>query len=109
NTVIDEFRRDRNRKEHETMELPIEENHNASAVNDHLREIEAEAFERMLQSLPPMSRNVFNLFAIDGYSHAEIAEMLTISTGTSKWHVSNARQLLQKALIEHASHKATVR
>ena len=91
------------------MDMPLEDDHNASTANDHLREIEAEAFERMLQCLPPMSRNVFNLFAIDGYSHAEIAEMLMISTGTSKWHVSNARQILQKALIEHASHKATVR
>ncbi len=49
----------------------------------------------MLKELPPMTRNVFNLFAIDGYSHQEIGEILNISDGTSKWHVSNARKKLK--------------
>ncbi len=51
---------------------------------------------RMVKELPPMTRNVFNLFAIDGYSHQEIGEILDISDGTSKWHVSNARKKLKR-------------
>ena len=47
-----------------------------------------------------MSRNFFNLFAIDGFAHAEIAQMLGISEGTSKWHVSHARSILQQAIAE---------
>ncbi|MBK8969058.1 MAG: hypothetical protein IPM36_20765 [Lewinellaceae bacterium] len=38
---------------------------------------------------------MFNLFALDGYSHAEISSMLDISEGTSKWHVSFARGQLR--------------
>jgi len=48
-----------------------------------------------LQRLPPMTQKVFNLFAIDGFSHHEISDMLGMSEGTSKWHVSNARAQLQ--------------
>ncbi len=64
--------------------------------------MEAEAFAALLDRVPPMSRNVFNLHAIDGYAHAEIAELLQISEGTSKWHVANARAILQKAIAQQA-------
>jgi RNA polymerase sigma-70 factor (ECF subfamily) len=47
---------------------------------------------------------VFNLFAIDGYSHTEIVEQLNIPLGTSKWHVSNARKLM-KEYIENTENK----
>lgn len=49
--------------------------------------------------LPPSSAKVFRLFFEEGYTHEEIAELLNISSGTSKWHVANAKQLLRK-LIE---------
>ena len=58
----------------------------------------------MQNKLPDMSDTVFNLFAIDGYSHKEIAEKLSISIGTSKWHVSEARKRL-KELLEQAQTK----
>ncbi|MBK9017697.1 MAG: sigma-70 family RNA polymerase sigma factor [Saprospiraceae bacterium] len=53
----------------------------------------------MIRSLPPMSQKVFNLFAIDGYGHLEIGELLGISDGTSKWHLSFARQRLREMLV----------
>src|SRR6056297_2029339 len=43
-----------------------------------------------LNSLPHTTRRVFILYAVNGYKHREIAEILTISSGTSKWHVSQA-------------------
>lgn len=52
----------------------------------------------LIQELPPGCRAVFNLFAIEGYSHPEIAEMLDISEGTSKSQYSRARALLQHKL-----------
>lgn len=55
---------------------------------------------RYLQTLPPMTRMVFNLFAIEGYSHAEISAQLQISTGTSQWHVSFARKTLSHLLAQ---------
>lgn len=111
NTVIDGFRKERGRREMElVMDAP--DNGQAALANDYLRTMEAEAFARLLDGVPPMSRNVFNLHAIDGYGHAEIAEMLGISEGTSKWHVSNARSILQKAIARAAvasTPKTTVR
>jgi RNA polymerase sigma factor (sigma-70 family) len=51
-----------------------------------------------VRALPPVSQSVFKLYAIEGYSHAEIAENLNISEGTSKWHLSTARQKLRDHL-----------
>ncbi|ADB41646.1 RNA polymerase sigma factor [Spirosoma linguale] len=53
---------------------------------------------RMVNQMPDGYRTVFNLYAIEGYSHAEIAEMLGISEGTSKSQLSRARLLLQTNL-----------
>jgi RNA polymerase sigma factor (sigma-70 family) len=50
----------------------------------------------MIQSLPDGYRMVFNLYAIEGFSHKEIAEQLNISEGTSKSQLSRARMLLQQ-------------
>lgn len=50
----------------------------------------------LILELPPPFRIVFNLYAIDGYSHAEISKMLNIPIGTSKSNLSRARAILQK-------------
>jgi len=55
---------------------------------------------KLIQGLPVGYRTVFNLFAIEGYSHKEIAEKLKISENTSKSQLSRARMLLQKQLLE---------
>ena len=54
---------------------------------------------KMIQSLPYGSRTIFNLRAIEGYSHIEIANMLNISEGTSKSQYSRARGQLQKMIL----------
>jgi RNA polymerase sigma factor (sigma-70 family) len=53
---------------------------------------------KIIQTLPAGFRAVFNMFAIEGYSHKEIAEQLHISEGTSKSQYSRARAYLQKLL-----------
>lgn len=53
---------------------------------------------RLVNQLPDGYRSVFNLYAIEGYAHAEIAEMLGISEGTSKSQLSRARTMLQANL-----------
>lgn len=53
---------------------------------------------QIIGALPERSRQVFNLYAVEGYSHKEIADQLEISEGTSKWHLSNARDQLKKLL-----------
>lgn len=52
----------------------------------------------IIQRLPPTYRIVFNLYAIDGYSHEEIAQMIGISASTSRSNLHKARQKLQQML-----------
>ena len=54
----------------------------------------------MIRKLPAATQTVFNLFIIEGYSHKEIARLLKISEGTTKWHVSDARKKLQTIINE---------
>ena len=49
----------------------------------------------IIRGLPPKYRMVFNLYAIEGYKHREIAKMLDITVGTSKSQLSKARKMLQ--------------
>lgn len=62
--------------------------------------LEAEDLMKLIEGLPTGYRVVFNLYAIDGYSHQEIAEQLGINENTSKSQLSRARVLLQKRLLE---------
>ncbi len=56
----------------------------------------AEELLKIIQGLSPKYRAVFNLYAIEGYSHKEISEMLDITEGTSKSNLSRARIILQE-------------
>ena len=58
-----------------------------------------------VNQLPEHHRLVFNMYVIDGYSHAQIAEELNISENTSKSHLMRARKRLQEILTEEAQHK----
>lgn len=62
--------------------------------------LQAEDLMKMIEALPSGYRIVFNLYAIDGYSHKEIADQLGISENTSKSQLSRARAALQKSLLE---------
>ena len=54
-----------------------------------------------IQELPDRYRMVFNLYALDDYSHKEISEMLDISTGTSKSNLARARMILKEKIETH--------
>lgn len=74
------------------------ENTVISVSNSGLENIEFKELVKLIQSLPVMTRTVFNLFVFEGYNHAEIAAQFKISEKTSQWHVHQARSLLQKKL-----------
>jgi RNA polymerase sigma-70 factor (ECF subfamily) len=89
-------------RKNKTMYLEVdienaEYHHNLSCSSDHL---EAEDLMRMVCKLPLGYRTVFNLYAVEGYSHIEISELLGISEGTSKSQLSRARALLQKSFLK---------
>lgn len=83
----------------------LDEKHNvpASVVSSTaIAELTAGELLRLVQDLSPQYRLVFNLYAIEGYSHKEIAKNLGISEGTSKSNLSRARSILQKRVEEIA-------
>lgn len=65
---------------------------------DFASNLDAQTLLGYLQRLPPGYRAVFNLYAIDGFSHEEIAEKLGITIGTSKSQLFKAREYLKKIL-----------
>jgi RNA polymerase sigma factor (sigma-70 family) len=71
-----------------------------SEINKALERFDIRRIAMHIEKLPPASRQVFNLFIIDGYSHKEIAGLLGISEGTSKWHLNFAREKLKEMLVE---------
>ncbi len=70
---------------------------NGNVLND----LYFEDIVKLVDMLPNSSREVFWMYAIEGYAHAEIAKRLNISEGTSKWHLSMARQKLRELLQFH--------
>ena len=80
------------------QELPIEEAHVEPDFDWADAALNETDLLRLVNQLPDGYRTVFNLYAIEGYSHAEIAETLNISEGTSKSQLSRARSLLQVSL-----------
>ncbi len=62
--------------------------------------LEADDLLRLVALLPDGYRTVFNMYAIEGYSHAEIAALTGISEGTSKSQLSRARAWLQQKISE---------
>jgi len=65
-----------------------------------LQQMQATDITRLIEKLPTGYRTVFNLFVIEGYSHKEIAEMLSISENTSKSQLKKARNHLINSINE---------
>ncbi|SEW55833.1 RNA polymerase sigma factor [Chitinophaga arvensicola] len=77
--------------EQDTEEVPF-------VNNSIIEKTDAAAILQLVRQLPRATHAVFVLYAIDGYSHREIASQLNISEGTSKWHLSEARKILQQKI-----------
>lgn len=110
NTIIDNFRKNRKVKElieHRDFASSPPPQTDRFDWNIADQQFDAEQIEALIRSLPPMSQKVFNLYAIDGYSHREVSEQLGISVGTSKWHLSSARKRLQEMLRNLSNNSAT--
>ena len=103
-SIIDEFRsQQKHYQQHvyygqlsQEMDWPSEE------VNHLAEETDLDHLLAVINRLSPMDKQVFNLFAIDGFGHKEIATMLNISEGTSKWHVHEARKKIKEALMKES-------
>ena len=98
NTAIDHFRKFKN------VFSMSESNVESEMIESNLTDYDAHAqlneqeLLRAINNLSPAYKLVFNLYAIEGYSHKEIADKLDINIGTSKSNLAKARMNLQKEL-----------
>lgn len=97
NTALD-FIRKRNRLKERELLIDVE----VGGYDDtpYLKDISAEELMECISELPDTLRTVFNLYAVEGYSHKEIADMLQMPESTSRSFFFRARQLLQKRVIQ---------
>ncbi len=100
NTLIDEYRKKKiqttyyvNKETERELDYYAE-----SSQNEAESDFGCDAIMKMLKEIPTSSAQVFNLYVIDGYNHREIGELLQMSEGTSKWHLSTARKLMREKL-----------
>jgi RNA polymerase sigma-70 factor (ECF subfamily) len=94
NTALEKYRSKHNLYRIDDIDEIAEPN--AEPDNEDYAGLEAIDLLEIIRELPPKYRMVFNLFAIEGYSHKEIGKMVNISEGTSKSNLSRARVILQR-------------
>ena len=92
NTALDTLRKQKAIRDREM--LP-EEKEEPGIDNEALSKLSSDELLALIHRLPTTTRLVFNLYVVDGYAHREIAAMLSISEGTSRWHLNDARRQLK--------------
>lgn len=93
-TAIDSLRRGAKQPD----EVEMKEVYDPPIGAEVVERMSAEEILFLLKQLPPTTRAVFQLYVQEGYNHREIGELLNISEGTSKWHLSEARKYLSNSL-----------
>jgi RNA polymerase sigma-70 factor (ECF subfamily) len=75
-----------------------EEEEQPGVDNEAIAKLSGDELLGIIRQLPATTRTVFNLYIVDGYAHREIAALLSISEGTSRWHLNDARRQLKMIL-----------
>ncbi|HLP54138.1 MAG TPA: sigma-70 family RNA polymerase sigma factor [Fluviicola sp.] len=102
NTALESYRKRKSVKQQLVTALDLKDLHPATD-DGIIEQLHAEELVKKIQQLPPGYRAVFNLYAVEGYSHPEIGELLGISEGTSKSQYSRARLMLRTLIDEESS------
>jgi RNA polymerase sigma-70 factor (ECF subfamily) len=106
NEIINDFRK--NKKYKELFNFESDETASNEIIHAEMdMQMEAEQLQMLLNKLPPATRLVFNLYAIDGYETKEICEQLDLSYETVKWHIKEARKKLRNLLNQTNNQLAT--
>ncbi|WP_281297359.1 RNA polymerase sigma factor [Flavobacterium limnophilum] len=77
-----------------------DENYSEDSFNNIESQISVEDIQSLIDGLPDGYKIIFNLYAIEGYKHQEIASMLGIKEGTSKSQLSHARKILKEQIVK---------
>lgn len=97
NTCLDQLRKNKRLVDHEDVsDVEYKLSSNVSIIS----ELQANDLLKVIAELPIGYKTIFNMYAIEGYSHKEIAKELGISEGTSKSQYSRARKILMELVIE---------
>jgi RNA polymerase sigma factor (sigma-70 family) len=94
NTCIDFIKQRTKVQQHKELDKAVEVHIDPEAIN----KMEVAKLLHLVRQLPPATQAVFNLYVIEGYNHKEIGGLLSITEGTSKWHLSEARKSLQQMI-----------
>lgn len=101
NTLINEYKKEKHHNANISYVETYYDDSDYADMNHAVSKINADQIYTFIALLPPASRQVFNLYFIDGYRHKEIADMLGISEGTSKWHLNSAREKLKEMILNN--------
>ncbi len=71
---------------------------------DHADKLYYDQLVQLVQLLPDATRTVFNMYVMEGFTHKEIGNILGISEGTSKWHLSEGRRILKEKIEKMELH-----
>ncbi len=94
NSCIDFIKQKTKKEQHFELEKAAEVHIDPCVI----KKMDATALLQLMRQLAPVTQAVFNLYAIEGYNHREIGELLYISEGTSKWYLSEARKNLKQLI-----------
>ena len=102
NTLIDEYRKNKKYREQiSKRDNERELEFHSKGVRNHAESDFGESdIMKLLDRLKPSTKRVFMLYVIEGYNHREIGEIMDMSEGTSKWHLSTARKELKELLTK---------
>ena len=89
------------KKQSRYLHFMVFEDRDASTSTNALSGLYLEDILKMVNHLPPATADVFRLYAIEGFPHAEIGKKLGISEGTSKWHLASARKKLKEMIRQN--------
>ena len=92
--LSDHFRK----KKNQFRFIGLENSHKVEFANNAITNLQLEEILNLIKTLPEVNRKVFELFALEGFSHADIADQMGISEGTSRWYLSKARKQLKELL-----------
>ncbi len=87
------------------LQFLVFEEHDKGIYANALDNMYEEDLLKMVDTLPPATKEVFRLYAIEGFTHPEIAKQLSISVGTSKWHLAAAREKLKRLIEQNSNYR----
>lgn len=98
NTALDAIKEHKNYNQNISPNSEYLEIYNGETENEVVSKFNVQEIMELVNQLPPMAKAVFNMYAIDGYSHKEIGDALEISEVTSRTYLHAARQKLKVLL-----------